>query len=45
METTMDLNMNEIGHEEVQLWDGSYSRLSQFWDQGPLVLVFLRHFG
>lgn len=41
----MELNMNEIGNKQVQLWDGSHSRLRQFWKQGPLVLVFLRHFG
>jgi hypothetical protein len=41
----MDLNMNEIGNQAVLLWDRSRSRLRQFWKQGPLVLVFLRHFG
>ena len=41
----MDLDMNEIGNKDVQLWDQSHSRLSQFWEQGSLVLVFLRHFG
>jgi len=41
----MDLNMKEIGHQEVQLWDNSYARLRRFWEKGPLVLVFLRHFG
>ena len=41
----MDMKMNEIGDEEVQLWDGSHSRLRRFWKQGPLVLVFLRHYG
>lgn len=41
----MDLNMTEIGNQEVQLWDRSHARLSRFWKQGPLVLVFLRHFG
>ena len=41
----MDLEMNVIGKKEVQLWDGSHSRLSQVWEQEPLVLVFLRHFG
>lgn len=29
----------------VVLSDGSESRLSAFWRERPLVLVFLRHFG
>ena len=41
----MDLNMKEIGNHEVQLWDRSLSRLRDFWEPGPLVLVFLRHYG
>lgn len=41
----MDLKMKEIGKEEVQLWDRSQCQLRQFWKKGPLVLVFLRHFG
>jgi len=41
----MDVNMDVIGKEEVQLWDHSKSRLSRFWQEGPLVLVFLRHYG
>jgi len=41
----MDLNMKKLGDQEVELWDGSHARLRQFWKQGPLVLVFLRHFG
>jgi len=41
----MALNLKEIGNQEVQLWDRSRSRLRRFWKQGPLVLVFLRHFG
>ena len=41
----MDLNMQKIGNQEVQLWDRSLSRLRGFWEQGPLLLVFLRHFG
>lgn len=41
----MDLNMNKIGNQRVQLWDRSYQRLRRFWEQGPLVLVFLRHYG
>jgi hypothetical protein len=30
---------------EVQLGDGSTTPLSRLWAQGPLVLVFLRHYG
>ena len=41
----MEFDMNAIGNNEVQLWDGSRTRLNQFWEPGPLVLVFLRHFG
>lgn len=41
----MEMNMTEIGNQEVQLWDHSLTRLSQFWKNGPLVLVFLRHYG
>ena len=41
----MDLDMNEIGNQTVQLWDGTESPLSKFWTQGPLVLAFLRHYG
>jgi hypothetical protein len=31
--------------EAVRLADGSEMRLSDLWKKGPLVLVFLRHFG
>jgi hypothetical protein len=41
----MELNIAEIGKQAVQLWDRSHTRLSRFWEQGPLVLVFLRHYG
>jgi hypothetical protein len=30
---------------QVLLSDGSMTRLSELWKQGPLLLVFLRHFG
>ena len=30
---------------EVILSDGTSRWLSEFWRDGPLVLVFLRHFG
>ena len=29
----------------VTLWDGAVARLGDFWTNGPLVLVFLRHYG
>jgi peroxiredoxin len=29
----------------VNLSDNSTKRLSEFWQERPLVLVFLRHFG
>ena len=41
----MELNIAEIGKQEVQLWDHSRTQLSRFWKNGPLVLVFLRHYG
>lgn len=41
----MELNMTVIGGMEVQLWDGSQTHLNRFWEKGPLVLVFLRHYG
>lgn len=30
---------------KVVLSDGSETQLSQFWEQGVLALIFLRHFG
>ncbi len=30
---------------QITLSDGSRARLSDWWREGPLVLVFLRHFG
>ena len=39
------IDMTEIKDREVVLWDHSVARLSQFWERGPLVLVFLRHYG
>jgi len=34
-----------VADHEVTLSDGSTARLSDFWADGPLVLVFLRHYG
>ena len=41
----MDRNLRTIGEQEVQLWDYSRVALGRFWRHGPLVLVFLRHYG
>ena len=41
----MDLDMKFIGNQQVSLWNGSHAHLNAFWAQGPLVLVFLRHYG
>jgi hypothetical protein len=35
----------QIKDQQVELWDKTSTRLSRFWSQGPLVLVFLRHYG
>ena len=35
----------EVRDRDVQLGDGSTTRLSRLWAEGPLVLVFLRHYG
>jgi hypothetical protein len=43
--TAMVLEIATIGRMEVQLWDQSLTRLHRFWEDGPLVLVFLRHYG
>jgi hypothetical protein len=41
----MKLDLNEIGHLEATLWDRSQVSLRSLWESGPLVLVFLRHYG
>jgi len=35
----------KVRDREVVLWDNTVTHLSRFWKDGPLVLVFLRHFG
>ena len=35
----------KVRDQEVVLWDNTVTRLSGFWESGPLVLVFLRHYG
>jgi len=41
----MPKNVKEVRDQEVVLWDNTVTRLSRFWESGPLVLVFLRHYG
>jgi hypothetical protein len=35
----------DLKNARVLLSDGTMTRLSELWKRGPLVLVFLRHFG
>ena len=44
MESDVD-DVAEVRDLEVQLDDGAATRLSRLWADGPLVLVFLRHYG
>jgi len=44
-ETAMPIDMDSIKDQEVLLWDNTVTRISRFWEEGPLVLVFLRHYG
>ncbi len=41
----MPEDVTEVRDQEVVLWDNTVTRLSRFWENGPLVLVFLRHYG
>jgi hypothetical protein len=41
----MPIDMDSIKDQEVVLWDSAVTRISRFWEEGPLVLVFLRHYG
>ncbi|MGD8701451.1 MAG: hypothetical protein PVG51_14400 [Desulfosarcina sp.] len=41
----MPIDTALLKDQEVVLWDHSVARLGQFWEHGPLVLVFLRHYG
>jgi hypothetical protein len=34
-----------VGDRQVVLHNGEKTRLASFWEAGPLVLVFLRHYG
>jgi hypothetical protein len=44
-EIAMPIDMDSIKDQEVVLWDETVTRISRFWEEGPLVLVFLRHYG
>ncbi len=39
------LDVSTIQDLEVVLWDQTIRRLGEFWEHGPLVVVFLRHYG
>jgi hypothetical protein len=41
----MPKDVAKVRDQEVVLWDDTVTRLSRFWEDGPLVLVFLRHYG
>ena len=41
----MSMDVIDVKDQEVVLWDDTVTRLSCFWENGPLVLVFLRHYG
>jgi len=44
--TTVELAIGERAPDAVLLGEGEREvRLSELWSEGPLVLVFLRHFG
>jgi len=39
------MKVPDVKDRDVVLWNNSVTRLSRFWERGPLVLVFLRHYG
>ncbi|WP_372683424.1 hypothetical protein [Desulfosarcina sp.] len=41
----MSQDATKVMDQEVVLWDNTVTPLSRFWESGPLVLVFLRHYG
>lgn len=41
----MPIDMTAVSDQEVMLWDQRTTPLGRFWENGPLVLVFLRHYG
>jgi hypothetical protein len=44
-ELAMPINVDSVKDQEVVFWNNTVTRLSRFWEEGPLVLVFLRHYG
>jgi len=36
------MNAPDVKDRDVVLWNNSVTRLSRFWEKGPLVLVFLQ---
>jgi hypothetical protein len=38
-------DIKKVPDTEVTMSDGTSHALSDFWKDGPLLLVFLRHFG
>jgi hypothetical protein len=45
MKDRVTLQTHELTDALVTFSDGSTTRLGELWKHGPLVLVFLRHFG
>jgi hypothetical protein len=41
----MNKNQLQAPDADVLLSDGSKKHLREFWEDGPVALVFLRHFG
>jgi hypothetical protein len=41
----MPAKVTDVKDQDVLLWDHTVTPLSRFWEHGPLVLVFLRHYG
>jgi hypothetical protein len=41
----MEKDAAKVNDQDVVLWDNTTTHLSRFWQEGPLVLVFLRHYG
>jgi hypothetical protein len=39
------IDPQDLINQEVLLWDGNATQLGRLWADGPLVLVFLRHYG
>ena len=39
------VSITRVMDQEVLLWDNTHTHLAHFWEEGSLVLVFLRHYG